>query len=454
MPRMACIFGAFRCSLQGIAINEPHDMPAMIETPEGYAPQKPETLSAYLSGIDAVRRILGGAPDRWTIAEVGDGNLNLVFIVKGPEGGVAVKQALPYVRLVGESWPLPLSRAHYEHMALTEQARLTGALVPKIHHYDERQALIVMELLEPHIIMRRGMIAATEYPKFADDISTFMARTLYFTSDLALTADRKKALIAAFAGNSALCKITEDLIFTDPYRVAELNRWTSPQLDAYAARWREDGDLKVAVSRLKLKFLSSAEAMLHGDLHTGSIMLTPEDTRIIDPEFAFIGPMGFDVGAIVANFLINFFAQDGHEKQPGDRDAYRDWVLSTLEQIITQFRQKFLALWRENPTGDAYPSSLFQGSGGEARLELERQAYMDRLWADTVGFAAAKMIRRILGLAHNIDLELIEDPDRRATCEARALTLARDMMVNSARYPTIASVTEAARRVRMEMASY
>jgi 5-methylthioribose kinase len=194
--------------------------------------------------------------------------------------------------------------------------------------------------------------------------------------------------------------------------------------------------------------------MLHGDLHTGSIMLTPEDTRVIDPEFAFIGPMGFDVGAIVANFLINFFAQDGHEKQPGERDAYRDWVLSTLETIITQFREEFLALWRENPTGDAYPVSLFQGSGGEARLELERQAYMERLWADTVGFAAAKMIRRILGLAHNIDLELIENPDRRATCEARALTLARDMMVNSARYPTIASVTEAARRVRMEMASY
>jgi hypothetical protein len=249
---MACIFGAFRCSLEGIAINEPHDMPAMIETPEGYAPQKPETLSAYLSGIDAVRRILGGMPEQWTIAEVGDGNLNLVFIVKGPEGGVAVKQALPYVRLVGESWPLPLSRAHYEHMALTEQARLTGALVPKIHHYDERQALIVMELLEPHIIMRRGMIAATAYPKFADDISTFMARTLYFTSDLALTADRKKALIAAFAGNTALCKITEDLIFTDPYRVAELNRWTSPQLDAYAAQRQAWGHPLSFVTRAEI----------------------------------------------------------------------------------------------------------------------------------------------------------------------------------------------------------
>jgi 5-methylthioribose kinase len=429
-------------------------MPAKTETREGYAPQKPDTLAAYLSGIARVRETLGGDPLSWSVAEVGDGNLNLVFIVKSPTGGVAVKQALPYVRLVGESWPLPLSRAHYEHMALSEQARLTGSLVPEILHYDAQQALIVMELLEPHIIMRRGMIQAIEYPRFAEDISSFMARTLYFTSDLALTADKKKAMIAAFAGNTALCKITEDLIFTDPYRVAELNRWTSPQLDAYAARWREDGDLKVAASRLKLKFLSSAEAMLHGDLHTGSVMLTPENTRIIDPEFAFMGPMGFDVGAIIANFLLNYFAQDGHAKVPGERQPYQDWVLTTLEQIWLLFRAKFLALWRETPTGDAYPPSLFQGADGEACLEAERQSYMNRLWADSVGFAAAKMIRRILGLAHNIDLEWIEDKDMRATCEARALMLARDMMVNTASYPSITSITAAARRMRQEMMRY
>jgi 5-methylthioribose kinase len=194
--------------------------------------------------------------------------------------------------------------------------------------------------------------------------------------------------------------------------------------------------------------------MLHGDLHTGSIMLTREDTRIIDPEFVFMGPMGFDVGAITANFLLNFFAQDGHEKAPGERDGYRDWVLGTLERISALFREKFLDLWRKNPTGDAYPASLFEGAEGEARLEVERQAYMDQLWTDTVGFAAAKMIRRILGLAHNIDLEWIEDEDRRATCEARALTMARDMMVNPGNYSDIAAVTDAARRMRNEMARY
>jgi 5-methylthioribose kinase len=183
-------------------------------------------------------------------------------------------------------------------------------------------------------------------------------------------------------------------------------------------------------------------------------MLTPQDTRIIDPEFAFMGPMGFDVGAIIANFLLNYFAQDGHAKTLGERQPYQDWVLATLEQIWLLFRAKFLALWRETPTGDAYPPSLFQGTDGETCLEAERQAYMDRLWADSVGFAAAKMIRRILGLAHNIDLEWIEDKNMRATCEARALMLARDMMVNTASYPSITSITTAARRMRQEIERY
>jgi 5-methylthioribose kinase len=419
-----------------------------LHTPLGYARQDETSLPGTLAESRVVSGRLGGSPSHWNVREVGDGNLNLVFIVKGPEGGVAVKQALPYVRLVGESWPLPLSRAHYEHMALSEEGRLCPGLTPEVLHYDEALSLMVMELLEPHIIMRRGMIAGTVYPGFADAISTFLARTLYFTSDLALKANEKKVRIAAFAGNTAMCKITEDLIFTEPYHQAENNRWTSPQLDAIAAEIRQDGELKVAVSRLKVKFLSSAEAMIHGDLHTGSVMVTPTDTRVIDPEFAFYGPMGFDIGAVIANLLISFFSQDGHETEKGGRDRYRDWILATTEAVWDGFRAKILTLWREHPTGDAYPVELFPGPCGTQVLEAERQAYCDRLFQDALGFAAAKMIRRILGLAHNIDLEWIKDADLRAACETRCLRLARQLMVDTASYRTIGAVTEAARLMR------
>jgi len=424
-----------------------HRAAAASETDQ-YRILKEPDLRDYLSGLPDIAGRLGGPPAGWTISEVGDGNLNLVFIIKGTSGGIAVKQALPYVRLVGESWPLPLSRSHYEYLALTHQARLAPGLVPDVLHHNEALALVAMELLEPHIIMRRGLVAGTTYPHFVEDITTFLARTLFFSSDLAIPAAEKKEGIAAFAGNHALCKITEDLIFTDPYRVAEQNRWTSPWLDATAARFRDDLDAHVGISRLKLKFMSAPEALIHGDLHTGSIMVTGRETRVIDPEFAFYGPMGFDLGAVIGNLLMAYLASVGHERSVGERAAFEGWMLQTIEATWREFARKFLDLWRSEAKGDAYPVALFEGSAGAQRIEDERQAYMGRLFEDTVGFAAAKTIRRILGLAHNIDFELIADEKLRAVCEARSLRLAREMLVNRSSFADIADVTDAARKIR------
>ena len=415
-----------------------------------YYPHNEASLPPYLNNIPGIANLLGGKPADWRIQEVGDGNLNLVFIVRGPSNGIVVKQALPYVRLVGESWPLPLSRAHFEQRALREQAQHAPGLVPEIYHYDEALALIAMELLEPHIIMRKGMIQGIEYPQFAEHITDFMARSLFFSSDLALSAAEKKARMAVFCGNTALCKITEDLVFTEPYMLAENNRWTSPQLDADAQAIRTDSALKVGVSELKLKFLTSAQALIHGDLHTGSIMLTQTDTRVIDPEFAFYGPIGFDPGACIANLLLNYFSQDGHATAQDPRTDYQEWILQQVEAVWTGFDAKFRALWREQHQGDAYPQALFVDDAQAQALAQDR--YMQNVFADVLGFAGAKMIRRILGLAHNIDLEWIEDPEQRAQCERRGLRAGRELILNQAAIGSIAAVSALARDLRAELA--
>ena len=419
-----------------------------LPTPEGYRPLDESSLPAFLAELPQVAQRLGGVPADWTVQEVGDGNLNLVFLVDGPGGDVCVKQSLPYVRLVGEGWPMPLERAAYEAACLEEHGRWVGPLIPEVYHYDPKLFCIVMERLSPHIIMRQGMIKAIRYPRFADDLSTYCARSLFFTSDLGMPAPEKREKIARFSTNTNLCKITEDLIFTEPYMIAERNRWTTPQLDGIAAEYRNDVALKMAVSRLKLAFMGNTQALLHGDLHTGSVMITPENTRVIDPEFAFFGPMGFDLGAIIGNLLINYFSQDGHAT-PGDpRDSYQDWVLETVEAFWSGFARKFLSLWRDEAGGDGYPAPLFADAAAQQALEQERLAYMTQLWTDTVRFGSAKMIRRILGLAHNIDLEWIEDPDSRATCETRCLRLARELMLNTGAYRTVQEVTAAARHIR------
>ena len=53
------------------------------------------TLSTALTALRALQ-----------VTEVGDGNINFVYIVKGPAGAVCLKQGLPFVRIAGDSWPL------------------------------------------------------------------------------------------------------------------------------------------------------------------------------------------------------------------------------------------------------------------------------------------------------------------------------------------------------------
>ena len=78
---------------------------------------------------------------------------------------------------------------------------------------------------------------------------------------------------------------------------------------------------------LQAKFIERAQALLHGDLHTGSLMCTQDTTYMIDAEFAFYGPMAFDVQKMIANLLIAYCASFGLETADGPRDRQRAWML-------------------------------------------------------------------------------------------------------------------------------
>ena len=128
-------------------------------TPHGYRVLETNTVAPFIAALSGTRERLGGAPQDWRIHEVGDGNLNLVFIVQGTRGALCVKQALPYVRVAGESWPMTLERAFFEASYYSEVAPHVGALIPEIYHYDPELYCTVMEYLSPHIILRQGLIA-------------------------------------------------------------------------------------------------------------------------------------------------------------------------------------------------------------------------------------------------------------------------------------------------------
>ncbi|MER9770872.1 S-methyl-5-thioribose kinase [Mesorhizobium sp. M0220] len=408
-----------------------------------------ETLAGRLRANGALCSQIGKDTSRWKVREVGDGNLNLVFIVEGAEGAAVVKQALPYVRLVGDSWPLPLKRSFFEYHALTrQQARAPGS-VPDIYHFDEGQALIIMEYLSPHIILRRALIEGRQLPNIAKDIGLFMARTLFRGSDLSMATKDRKADLALFADNVELCDITENLVFSDPYFDAKMNRHTSPQLDGIVAELRADRDLKVEAQRMKHLFGANAETLLHGDLHSGSIMVTDTETRVIDPEFAFYGPIAFDVGMLLANFWMAFFSQRGHE-QNGKRDAMRAYLLDVTVDTWSAFRAEFSHLWRTERDGMLYQKSLFEDQGDRLGAEQALDHMLHSIWTDLLGFAGVEVHRRILGLAHNADFETIADQDLRARCEAKALKFGRHLAVNRRQIHSIDEVNQLAALIERE----
>ena len=414
-----------------------------------YEPLTVEALAARLGSIGAVTDILGTDSSRWTSKEVGDGNLNLVFIVSSDQGSIIVKQALPYVRLVGDSWPLPLKRAFFEYHALIRQAERDPDSVPAIFHFDEVQAIIVMEFFTPHIILRHSLMAGKKHDGMAKVLGQFCARTLFRGSDLSMDAAKRKADVALFVDSVELCDITETLVFSDPYFDAERNHHT-PQLNELVAELRADVDLKVEAQHMKSKFCNNAETMLHGDFHTGSVMVTDTETKVIDPEFALYGPMGFDIGMLLGNFWMAYFAQPGHASATGERDDYQNWILGVVDEIWAEFSAEFSRLWREERTGILYEKTLFEDQGHDLASEQALGHRLQHIWQDTLGFAGVEMIRRTLSLAHIAENDTIENEELRADCEARGLKLGRQLVVNRSRMNSIAVVNDLARIIAKE----
>jgi 5-methylthioribose kinase len=171
-------------------------------------------------------------------------------------------------------------------------------------------------------------------------------------------------------------------------------------------------------------------------------MVTSEQTRVIDPEFAVYGPMGFDLGAFMANLLLSYHSQEGYATPSDDRKGYQCWLLDTLETFWRRFESKFLELWRIGGAGDAFVPGLFEDEGGRRALDAYRAAFMARLLQDSTGFAGAKIARRILGLAHVADMESIGDPESRARCERGALKLARELILGRSSITSIAAVRQ------------
>lgn len=371
------------------------------------------------------------APDAaLTVHEIGDGNLNYVFRVVEEATGksVIVKQAGEALRISAEMH-VSTDRNRIESEILQLQDKYAPGSVPKIYGYDTVMCACCMEDLSDHELMRYALMQHKTFPRFADDISTYMVNTLLKTTDVAMEHKEKKALVKSFI-NPELCEITEDLVLMEPYNDINRRNLVFPANAEFVKReLYDDTALHLAVARLKFEFMNNAQALIHGDLHTGSIFVKQDSTRVFDPEFAFYGPMGYDIGNVVANLI---FAWDNG--CAAGAETFCRWALDAIRDTIDLFREKFIKCFDECVTEPM------------AKVPGFREFYLDSILSDTAGYAGTELHRRTVGMAQVKDVTTIADPEKRAHAERVNIICGKDYILNRTEFKTGADFVNAVLR--------
>lgn len=344
--------------------------------------------------------------------EIGDGNINYVFRVWDDKTGqsLVIKQADRVLRSSGR--PLDPNRSRIEAEILSLQNQLCPGFVPQVYDYNENMFALAMEDISAYKNLRKELAEGKIFPNLARDISAFMVDSLINTTDLVMDRHKKKERVKAFI-NIDLCDISEDLVFTEPYYDYKGRNIITGGMEAFVhQKLYQDEDLKAQVGQLRNRFMNYAQALLHGDLHTGSIFIRPSGIKVIDPEFAFFGPMGYDIGNVIGNL---YFAWANKVVNGlGDKD-FIQWLDQTIIDIYDGVKDGLRQKMEEKIDLPLY-NKQFQ------------EDYLKSVLEDSLGYAGTEIIRRTVGDAKVGEITSVSDKDRRIGLEKILITFGVNMI--------------------------
>lgn len=340
--------------------------------------------------------------------EIGDGNINYVFRVWNPDSGksIIIKQADKFLRSSGRA--LDVYRNKIEAEILKLEGMLAEGFVPKVYAYDETMCVLAMEDISAYKNMRKELMEGRFFPHFAENIAEFLARTLLPTTDLVLDRAVKKDNVRLFL-NKELCDITEDLVLTEPYDNYKNRNIVLPENEEFVKEFLyENEQLKADVAQLRDSFMNHAQALVYGDLHSGSIFINEQGIKIIDPEFAFYGPMGYDIGNVIGNL---FFAWARIQFIEPRHTEFITWCSHTVADTIDLTMEKLSKVYEQCVECPLYRTKEF------------KQHYLRDVMSDSLGYAGTEIIRRVVGDSKVMEVTSIKETDKRVAFERALLKM-------------------------------
>lgn len=356
--------------------------------------------------------------------EIGDGNINYVYRITDTVANksLILKQADVQTRVRPDGY-LSTDRNAREAEVLQTEYHFTPDLVPKVFYADKTMAVIIMEDIGSFCNLKKELMQGKIFLGLGTLLAGFIINTTFPMTELIL--GNKKKLEAAFKfRNPELCKITEDLVFTYPYYDIRKRNIVLPENKKWLENNLHKKNIIARAAQLKQKFNNFQQSLIHGDLHSGSIFVKLQNNnlniKIIDPEFAFYGPIAYDLGNVLAHLIFAevYIKYTDNNLDPLQKIDFLKWINLEKKYLFNVFTKEGIKFIKGNVCNSFYYNNIFI------------KQYIDEIKLDAVSFAGMELNRRVIGSAKTAEISTVKDIDIRIMIERELVKRGINMMVN------------------------
>ncbi len=369
----------------------------------------------------------------------GDGYINFVFgvsfSIEGVNKSLVVKQARPYSKHI--SVELPTSRNKLEYEVTRLKRSLTPEYLPELFYLDHQNHIFVMESFSDWKILRYELSKMQKQKNLSKKIAEFLAVSHFFTSEIYLDTCLFRKLENTFC-NYDMRQVMENGIFIPEFMPLGAAANQNIDLDLYALSrniW-EDKDIVAQCYVMRDIYMRKGECLVHGDFHTSNIFIRNEEMKVIDMEYAFIGPYSYDLGYLFNNYISQYaacqFKTDGQNQQVED---FTEYLLKSIQEIYNNYIEIFDSLW-----------SRFGKQTYSYSSEYRCKIYMNIL-QEMLGFAAVANISRITVLTGFPDFDIIKDREKHIHAKRLSLIISQHLLKDREKYTGIETVINNIRKI-------
>lgn len=374
-------------------------------------------------------------PEPVAVHAIGDseedtsGLINYLFQVAAGETSLIVKQGRPDIRsAVNFQYRLPPDRNRLECATLRLRAPIVPQYVPQVYGSDPENHVFLMEDVSYLKNVRAELTRGTIFPELGRHCAQYAARAIFYTSEFYLETGLFRTL-SNFFTNTAMRNVMESWVFLRK-QPAGVNPRTGRLYDMLES----SGDIMAQTHVLRHKFMTSTEALIHGDLHTSNLFADSTRMKVIDMEYTFAGPCCYDIGYLMCSLLSQYCSACCRPfPTPEDRRRFLLYILDTVCTLYEDFVEEFVRCW----DADAKPHYR------------DCPDYRDLLTAsflpDVLGYSAIPGLSQTVGgLGYFPEFSTIQDPEARQHAVQLFFLLCTHFLVRREGYSSIGQAVEAA----------